>query len=101
MKARTRKRTGDGALLTSVAESIGSALGTIAAKANAAQKVLTRSSVVHSVERGAKKFVRKSKRSAQKTANAAAANLKRNKVAKPARRGLRRATSSVKRATRR
>ena len=101
MRARRGQRTKDGALLTSVAESIGSALGTIAAKANAAQKVLTRSIVVHSVERGAKKFVRKSKRSVRKTANVAAANLKRNKVTKAARRGLRRATSSVKRATRR
>src|ERR1700676_4545849 len=76
MKARTRKRTGDGALLTSVAESIGSALGTIAAKANAAQKVLTRSSVVHSVDRGAKKFVGKGKSSAQTTTSAARARAK-------------------------
>ncbi len=101
MKARNGKRTKDGALLTSVAESIGSALGTIAAKAGAAQKAFTHSSVVRGAEREAKKLARKSKRSARKTTSRAAANLKRSKLAKAARRGVRRATSSVKRAARR
>src|SRR5580692_1488765 len=99
MKARNGKRTKDEALLTSVAESIGSALGTIAAKAGAAQKAFTRSSVVRGAEREAKKLARKGKRSARKTSRAAA-NLKRSKVAKAARRGVRRVTSSVKRAAR-
>jgi hypothetical protein len=40
MKARTSKRNKDSALLISVAESIGSTLGTLAAKANAAQELL-------------------------------------------------------------
>ncbi len=97
MKARRGRHSKDTAL-NNVAESIGTALGTIVAKANAAQKVLTRSSVVRGVERGAKKVVRKSKRAARKTRNAAAASLKRSKLAKARRRGVRRATSSVKRA---
>jgi hypothetical protein len=100
MKAHARKHTKDTALLTTVAESIGSALGTIAAKANAAQKVISRSSAVHVVEREGKRLARKSKAVARKTSKAAA-NLKRSKAAKAARRGLRRASSSIKRAARR
>jgi hypothetical protein len=101
MKAHARRRTKDTALLTSVAESIGSALGTIAAKANAAQKVLSRSSAAHVVQREGKRLARRSKTVARKTRKAAAASLKRSKVAKATRRGLRRASSSIKRAARR
>ena len=101
MKAHTRKRTKDTALLTSVAESIGSALGTIAAKANAAQKVLSRSSAAHIVDREGKRLARRSKRAARKTGKAAAAGLKRSKVTKAIRRGLRRAALPAKRAARR
>jgi hypothetical protein len=101
MKARTGRRTKDAALLTTVAESIGSALGTLAAKANAAQKAISRSSAVHVVEREAGRLVRKSKRAARKTTKAAAASLKRSRVAKATRRRLRRATSSAKQAARR
>jgi hypothetical protein len=101
MKTPTHKYNKNGALLSNVAESIGAALGTIAAKANAAQKALTQSSVVHSVEREAKKFVRKGKRSAGKSGNAVAAKVRRSRPAKAGRRGARRAASSVKRAARR
>lgn len=101
MKARKHRHAKDGALLLSVAESIGSALGTIAAKANAAQRVWTRSDAAHTVERKVKKLARKSKRVARKTTTAAVARLKRNKVAKAARRRLRRPVSSIKRAGRR
>jgi hypothetical protein len=100
MKARTGKRTKDEALLINVAESIGSTLGTIAAKADAAQKALTRSSAAHIVEREGKKLMRKTKGVARKTKNAAARNLKRSKLASTGR-GLRRATSSARRAARR
>ena len=100
MKAHARRHTKDTALLTAVAESIGSALGTIAAKANAAQKVISRSSAAHVVEREGKRLARRSKTVARKTREAAA-NLKRSKAAKAARRGLRRASSSIKRAARR
>jgi hypothetical protein len=92
MKARTGKRTKDEALLISVAESIGSTLGTIAAKA-AAQKAPWSGK--------GKKLLRKSKGLTPKTKNAAARNLKRSKLARATRRGLRRATSSAKRAARR
>jgi hypothetical protein len=101
MKARTRSHAKDAALLTSLAESIGSALGTIAAKANAAQKALSGSSAVHVAEREGKRLARRSKRAARKTGKAAAASLKRSKAAKAVRRGLRRGGSSVKRAARR
>jgi hypothetical protein len=101
MKAHTRKRDKDEALLISVAESIGSTLGALAAKANAAQKVLTRSRVAHAVEREGKKLIRKSKTVARKTRTTAAATLKRSKLRKATRSGLRRATSTAKQAARR
>jgi hypothetical protein len=100
MKAHTGSRAKDAALLTSLAESIGSALGTIAAKANAAQKAFSRIRAVHVVERVAKWLRRGSKRVVRKTRKAAAPSLKKSKVAKATRRGLRRASSSVKRAAR-
>lgn len=100
MKANVRKHPKNTALLTTVAESIGSALGTIAAKANAAQKVISRSSAAHVVEREGKRLARRTKTVARKTRKAAA-NLKRSKAAKATRRGLRRASSSIKRAARR
>jgi hypothetical protein len=98
MKAHARRHTKDAALLTSLAESIGSAMGTIAAKVNAAQKVLARGSAAHVVEREGRRLARRSKRAVRKTGKAAAASLKKSKVAKAARRGLRRASSTVKRA---
>jgi hypothetical protein len=101
MKTRTGKRTKDVTLLVSVAESIGSTLGTIAAKANAAQKALTRSRVARTLKREGKNLTRKSKRAARRTTNAATKNLKDSKIVKASRRGLRRVTSSAKRATRR
>ena len=73
MKARKRSHSKNAALLTSLAESIGSALGTIAAKANAAQKALGRDSAVRVVEREGKRLARRSKRAVRKTGKAAAA----------------------------
>lgn len=81
MKARKdKRRTKNPALLVSVAESIGSTLGTIARKAGEAQRALTGSSVAHTKER-------KSKGIAHKTA-------------RPIRRDRRRPTSSAKRVAR-
>lgn len=61
---KTHKSSKDQALLISVAESIGSTLGAIAAKADAAQKAITGSNIVSDVKRETKKLVRKSKRAA-------------------------------------
>ena len=91
MKAGTSKRTKDSALLISVAESIGSTLGTLAAKANAAQKAFTRSGAAHSVKREAKKRMRKSKSVSRKTRSSAPIKLRKNKRARATRDGLRRA----------
>jgi hypothetical protein len=76
-------------LLVSVAESIGSTLGSIAAKADAAQKAMSRSDVIGKFERESKKLVRTGKRAGQK----AARNLAKNKTVRKARRTLRRATA--------
>jgi hypothetical protein len=92
MKARTSKRNKDSALLISVAESIGSTLGTLAAKANAAQKAITQSHAAHSVKRESKKLMRKSKSVASKTRRSAPIKLRKSKRARATRGGLRRAT---------
>jgi hypothetical protein len=59
---RSHKSSKDQALLTSLAESIGSTLGSIAAKVDAAQKALTKRNVLDRIEREGKRLVRKSKR---------------------------------------
>jgi len=71
MKARTSKVKKDRALFISVAESIGSTLGTLAAKANAAQKVITGSPAAHRVKREARKLMRQGKSVARKTRSSA------------------------------
>lgn len=101
MKARTGRHTKDEALLISMAKSIGSTLGSIAAKADAAQKALSPSHIAETVQREGKKLVRKSKVVARRTKNKAAANLRTSKVAKATRRSMRQAASSAKRVARR
>lgn len=64
MKTRTAKKSRggkDAGLLTSVAESIGSTIGTIVGGANAAQKALTKNRRTRGVKHLGKKLVRKSK----------------------------------------
>jgi hypothetical protein len=97
---KARRHTKDEALLISMAESIGSTLGSIAAKADAAQKALSPSHIAETVQREGKKLVRKSKTVARRTRNRVAANVRRSKVAKAKRRGVRRAASSAKRVAR-
>jgi hypothetical protein len=98
MTQRHGSQSKDEALLVSVAESIGSTLGTIAAKANAAPKAL--SDMAQSVEREGKRLTRKTQSAARKLTGTGARKLRRNKPAKAAKRKLRRAASSVKRAVR-
>lgn len=62
MKSRERKRKKGEAFLISVAESIGSTMGTIVGRANAAQKAVTQSPVARTVKREGKKLVGKSKK---------------------------------------
>jgi len=95
MKARNGKRTTDRAILNSVAESIGAALGTIAAKADAAQKALLHNGVVRGMKRRTTKLDHKSRASARKATQRAAAKLRKTKVAKAGRRSLRRASAAA------
>jgi len=75
MKTRTskkglrgkRSKAKDEGLLTSVAESIGSTIGNIIGSANAAQKAMTSSREIRSVERLGKKLVRTSKKGRRRT----------------------------------
>ena len=69
MKARTGRHTKDKALLISMAESIGSTLGSIAAKADATQKALSPSHIAETIQREGKNLVRKSKSVARRTSN--------------------------------
>ena len=62
MKSRERKRKKGEAFLIRVAESIGSTMGTIVGRANAAQKAMTQSPVARTVKREGKKLVGKSKK---------------------------------------
>jgi hypothetical protein len=98
MKARTGRHTKDEALLISMAESIGSTLGSIAAKADAAQKALSASHIAETVQRERKRLVRKSKTVARRTRNKAAANLRARQVAKAERRGRTRSRTAARRA---
>jgi hypothetical protein len=87
MKSSRTHKSKDQPLLISVAESIGSTLGAIAAKADAAKEALSGSPAATSVKRKSKKIVRKGQR--------ATANLKRTKPVRAARRTLRKATKRV------
>jgi hypothetical protein len=87
MKSSRTHKSKDQPLLISVAESIGSTLGAIAAKAGAAKEALSGSPAATSVKRKSKKIVRKGQR--------ATANLKRTKPVRAARRTLRKATKRV------
>lgn len=67
MKALAGKRNKDEGLFTAMAESIGSTMGTIVGRANAAQKALKSSPEVRRVKRGGKKLRGKSKRAGRST----------------------------------
>jgi|SRR5882724_11280255 len=88
MTTSRRHKSKDQALLISVAESIGSTLGAIAAKADAAadaaKEVFSGSEVASTVKRESKKLVRKGKRASGK--------FKKSKPVRAARRTIRKAT---------
>jgi hypothetical protein len=89
--SRTHKSSKDQALLISVAESIGSTLGAIAAKADAAHKAITGSDVASRVKRETNKLVRKGNRAVSR----AKKSVKRSKPARAARRTIRKAGRRV------
>ena len=91
---KTQKSSKDQALLITVAESIGSTLGAIAAKADAAQKAITGSNIVSDVKRETKKLVHKSKRAAVTAKRSA----KRSKSARAGRKTTKRVAGKSRRA---
>ena len=97
MSSLKQKQTKAEALMVTMAESIGSTLGTITAKAKAVPDTLSHNGFVKTAEREGKKIVRKSKKLAGKLKKTAK-NAKSSKLAKAGRRGLRRATAAAKRA---
>jgi hypothetical protein len=95
MSSNKYRHTKNEALLVTVAESIGSTLGTIAAKASAVPDALSHTSFVQTAEREGKKFVRKSKTVARKLRKAASKNVS-NKFTAARRRKLRGAATATK-----
>jgi hypothetical protein len=94
--SRTHKTPKEQALLVSVAESIGSTLGTIAAKAGAAQRAISDTDVIGTVKSEAEKVLRKSKRAVGQ----AKRSVKRAKPARPAGRTVRRAKRATSKGAR-
>jgi hypothetical protein len=105
MASRSHKYAKTESLLVNLAESIGSTLGTLAAKADAAQKALAKSDIISNIERNGKKLIRRTKAvagaaktKASRKAARTARGLKRNasRKAKSTRAGLRRGAKAVK-----
>jgi hypothetical protein len=94
------KHIQDETILANVAESIGSTLGTIAAKARALPDALSHSSFVRTAEREGKKFIGKGKTAARKAKKAVSKHAKSHKIKQASRRSLRHAIIAPKRAAR-
>lgn len=100
MPSNEKTHPNDETLLHSVADSIGSTLGAIAAKASAVSDALPDSGFLQTAEREGRKMVRKGKTVARRIKKSASKNIRSNKLAKATRRGLRRAATAAKRAVR-
>jgi hypothetical protein len=87
-------------LLGSMAESIGSTLGKIAAKANALPEALLHNNFLQTVEGGAKRLLPKSKTAGRKITKSASKRAKSSKLVKATRRDVRKASTHAKRAVR-
>jgi hypothetical protein len=94
MSSDQHRHSNHEALLVTIAESIGSTLGTIAAKVSAVPEALAHTSLVQKAEREGKEFVRKSKTVASKLKKA------NNKFTAVRRRKGRVATTAAKRVVR-
>ena len=105
MTSRAHKHAREQALLVSVAESIGSTLGTIAGRTNAAQKALTHSPVARAVKRDAEMLFSKTKSATRKTARAVRSATRSvrgaKKTVRRAKRAVRKAKTSASSAARR
>ena len=100
MASHQRKHAQGETILANVAESIGSTLGTIAAKARALPEALSHSSFVRTAEHEGKKFVRKGKTVVRKVKKAASKSPKSLKSKQTSRRSLHPTTIVGKRAAR-
>jgi hypothetical protein len=81
MASRSHKHTKTESLLVNLAESIGSTLGSLAAKADAAQKALARSDLTSTIERKGRKLIRKTKEAAGAATRKATRKVSRGKAA--------------------
>jgi hypothetical protein len=97
----TQDKPKEKSLLTSMAESIGSTLGTIAAKASTVPDAISHSSLLRTTEREGKKLVRKSKTAARKVTKNVLKRAKSRKSAKTTRHSSAKANKGTKRLVRR
>lgn len=88
-------------LLTNMAESIGSTLGVIAAKASAVPDAMSHSSLLRAAEREGKKLVRKSKTAARKVSKNVSKQVKSGRSAKTTRHNSQEAKKRAERVVRR
>ena len=100
MASQKHKHTQDGTILANVAQSIGSTLGTITAKARALPDALSHSSFVRTAEREGKKLVGGAKTVAKRAKKVTSKNVNSHKFKQASQRSLRHATVASKRAAR-
>ena len=81
MASRSRRHTKTESLLVNLAESLGSTLGTLAAKADAAQKALAKSDIISGIGREGKKLVGRTKAVAGAAKGRASSKVARTKSA--------------------
>jgi hypothetical protein len=94
------KHIQDETILANVAQSIGSTLGTIAAKARGIPDALSQNSFVRTAEREGKKLVGEAKTVAKRAKKAASKNADSHRFKRASRRSSRHATVAPKRAAR-
>jgi|tagenome__1003787_1003787.scaffolds.fasta_scaffold20981957_7 hypothetical protein len=96
MATRSRTRTKADSVLVNLAESIGSTLGTLAAKADAAQKALTASDIASSIGREGQKLVRSAKEAVVGTKKTPSRRRRRSNAGDTGKRGGRKRNASRK-----
>ena len=100
MSSPQHKHSSKEPLLTSVADFIGSTLGTIASRASEIPEAVSHSSLVRTATREGKSLVRRSKTVARRIGNSTAKKVRTRKLANTVRRKVRGAKAVARRAAR-
>ena len=100
MSSPQHKHNSKGPLLTSVADFLGSTLGTIASKASEIPEAVSHSELVRTATREGKSLVRRSQRAARRLGTSTPKKIKTRKLARTARRKMHGVKAAAKRAVR-